>query len=220
MPSSPLWNEKFRRPVVAFTELLRKGAGGAYREVGQYAAFMFRALVLAVDVEGGKLETPDGTPYKKGQSDWETGGDILHQRVVGTDGKTTIAEYDITPTNGPVNPANSVRARIIGTNIDQFVGDDDLRCYWPMFPGFDNPSPGELVYVVFEDEEYTHGLWLARVPTNAANQTANQVILSDLGQSIQAGLRDKFTDSNTGPRNADGSPRRDYSQRLTSLFIK
>jgi hypothetical protein len=218
--SSPLYNEKFRRPVVAFTELLRKGSGGVFKEVGQYSAFMFRALVLAVDVEGGKLETPDATVHRRGEKDWEPGGTVLHQRVVGTDGVTLIAEYDVALTSGPVNPANSIRARIIGSNIDQFIGDDDLRCYWPMFPGFDNPSPGELVYVVFEDEEYTHGLWLARVPTNNANQTANQVVLSQLGQSIQSGAAQAFKDTNTSSSNADGSPRRDYSQRLTNLFIK
>ena len=218
MPTE-LYNEKFRRPSIAFAELLRKGSGGAFREVGQYSSFMFRAIVLAVDTAGGRLETPDGTPFRKGTTEWVKGGDMLHQRVIGSDGKSLIAEYDVTPTRGPVNPANSVRARIIGSSMDQMISDDELRCYWPMFPGFDNPSAGELVYVIFEDEDFTHGLWLARVPTNNVNQTSNQVVLSDVGQSLQqSGLTQKFSDGPVGSASPGTSPQRD-PRRLTKLFV-
>ncbi len=215
-----LYNEKFRRPNIAFTDLLKKGAGGAFREKGEYVAFMFRALVIAVDVEGGKLETPTGEPYKRGETDWEKGADVLHQRVVGSN-DILIAEYDITPTRGPVNPPNSIRARVIGNNMDQFVSDDDLRCYWPMFPGIANVSAGEMAYVVFEDESFTHGLWLARVPTNNVNQTACQILQSETVQAIQSGVRTAFNDAAQSPVGTapSGSPIKD-PQRLSKIFIK
>jgi hypothetical protein len=218
----PQFNEKFRRPSIAFTELLKTSAGGGLREKGEYSAFMFRALVIAADTIGGRLETPDGTPWAQGAKAWAPGGATLHQVVVADDG-TQVAQYDIVPTRGPVNPPNSIRARVIGNNMDQFTSDDDLRCYWPLFPGIANVSAGELAYVVFEDEAYEHGLWLARVPTNDANQTANQILMSDTVQSIIANPKLAYNDATqpfvTGSAGASASPIRD-PHRLTNIFLK
>ncbi len=241
-----LYNEKFRRPNIAFTDLLKKGAGGAFRERGEYASFMFRALVIAMDVEGGKLETPDGTPYQRGGggdlripyqgpsgewvnppsagggggTDWSPGGAPLHV-MVRSSKNVLIAEYDIAPTRGPVNPPNSIRARIIGNNMDQFTSDDDLRCYWPILPGIANVSAGEMAYVVFEDESYTHGLWLARVPTNDADQTACQILQGETVQAIQAGAAAAFNDAASPEiaRTPAGSPIKD-PQRLSKIFLR
>lgn len=206
MPT-PVFNEKFRRPSISFAEILRKGAGGMYREKDQYVPFMFRALVIAVDVEGGKLETPDGQPD----------GSKLTQHVYGPEGGL-LAKYDIEPTRGPRNPKNSVRARIVANNMDQFIDDDNLRTFWPLFPGVDNPSAGELVYVVFEDEEMTHGLWLAKVPTDDKEETKNQILMSTVLKQARASNRVLFVSSEPTGINRDGVPIK-QPHRLTSLFI-
>ena len=218
MPSN-LSNEKFRRPTIAFQDILRKGSGGAYREKGEYSAFMFRAVVIAIDTEGGKLETPTGDPHHKAGDKWEKGGDKLSVIVQDAKGPP-LAKYEITPTKGPVNPPNSVKARIISNNMDQFISDDDLRCYWPMFPGISNPTAGEMVYVVFEDESFTHGLWIAKVPTNNADQTANQILKSQLLIDVKEGKAQLYNDS-AAPSSGfspSGSPVKD-PHRLSKLFV-
>ena len=218
MPSN-LSNEKFRRPTIAFQDILRKGSGGAYREKGEYSAFMFRAVVIAIDTEGGKLETPTGDPHHKAGDKWEKGGDKLSVIVQDAKGPP-LAKYEITPTKGPVNPPNSVKARIISNNMDQFISDDDLRCYWPMFPGISNITAGELAYVVFEDETFSHGLWLSRVTTNAVNETANQILMNGTLSKIKAGTMSNFSDagSSSTSKRPDGSPIRD-PRRLTRLYM-
>lgn len=217
--ASNLSNEKFRRPTIAFQDILRKGSGGAYREKGEYSAFMFRAVVIAIDTVGGKLETPTGKPHMQSGNVWEEGGEELQEFVQDADG-TLLATYKITPTKGPTNPPNSIKARIISNNMDQFIADDDLRCYWPMFPGLSNISAGEMAYVVFEDESFTHGLWLAKVPTNNADQTANQILKSQLLKDVKEGkaqLYDDSTSESTGT-SPSGSPVKD-PHRLSKLFV-
>jgi hypothetical protein len=218
MPTG-LSNEKYRRPSIAFQDILRKGSGGVYREKGEYSAFMFRAVVIAVDTIGGRLETPTGKPHKKSGDKWVEGGKELEEIVREAKGPP-LAKYSIVPNKGPVNPANSIKARIISNNMDQFISDDDLRCYWPMFPGISNISAGEMVYVVFEDEDFTHGLWLAKVPTNNPNQTSNQILKGQLLQDVKAG-KAKLYDDSKAPivgTNANGSPIKD-AKRLTKLYM-
>lgn len=207
MPS-PLFNEKFRRPSIGFAEVLKKGAGGMYREKDEYAPFMFRALVIAIDTEGGKLETPDGKPEGDGE---------LEQRVYAPDGQQ-VAQYTITPTRGPRNPKNSVRARIVANNMDQFIDDDSLRTYWPLFPGVDNPSPGELVYVVFEDETMEHGLWVTKVPSNDPDETKNQMLMSEILKDAQNNKKVLFPDTSTTEKTtAEGAPIKEPN-RLSKLY--
>lgn len=168
--SSGWTNEKFRRPAISFAETLTKGANGTYRERDEYVQFMFKALVVAMDTQGGKLETPDGYPE----------GDALYQEVTYPNGKKdsyTILGEAGRINVGPRNPKNSVKARIISNGVDQFVDDDDLRVYWPLLPGVDNPGAGEVVYVVFEDETMNHGLWLSRAPLNGELDTPNQILM-------------------------------------------
>lgn len=205
--SSPVFNEKFRRPTIGLVEVLKKGAGGLYRERGQYAPFMFRALVIAVDPFGGKLETPDGQA--------EDGK--LDQRVTDQEGNV-LGVYQVDPTRGPRNPKNSLRARILSSNMDQFVDDDSLRTYWPLFPGLSNPSVGELVYVVFEDEETLHGLWVAPVPTSDPNETANHVLMSQLLQDVASGNKRLFDLTEASSPGPTGLPIR-QPHRLTNLYI-
>lgn len=216
MPTG-LSNEKFRRPSIAFQDILRKGSGGLYREKGEYAAFMFRALVIAVDTQGGKLETPTGKTQTQSGGKWIDEDKNMIQLVQGNGGPP-LASYEITPTLGPVNPPNSIRARIISSNMDQFLSDDELRCYWPMYPGAQAPSPGEQAYVVFEDESFTHGLWIAKVTTNDADETANQVLRSKTLAEASATKKTLYPDVNQQPAAPGAPPVKKDPQRLTKMF--
>jgi len=138
--------ERFRRPEIFLSELINDHARGDIRNKSDHVQTWYRALVIAVDVFGARLENPDGEGF------------MTH--VI--DGKSV----DTPATIGPVNPKNSVKARIISNEFDQFIGDDDLRVFWPMMPEHDSVpvKPGEHIYVTFEDESYEHGLWLGKVP--------------------------------------------------------
>jgi hypothetical protein len=215
MPSG--WGtDKFRRPVIGFTETLINGANGTYRERGEYAQFMFKALVVAMDTQGGKLETPSGLPE----------GGSLWQQVEYPNGKTDqyeVANPETGKVNvGPRNPKNSVKARIISNSVDDFVDDDDLRVYWPLLPGVDNPGAGEVVYVVFEDETMNHGLWLCRAPLNGELDTANQILMPAEVEG-KPSLSSKFGDTGaaggTGSSSAGTvSPKKDRF-RLSRKFV-
>lgn len=209
--SSPFYNEKYRRPSIAFTEGLKKAAGGVYRERGEYVPWMFRAIVIAIDTEGGKLETPNGEPE---------GGSKRKESVRDSNGNV-VAEYEITPTTGPRNPKNSIRARITTNNMDQFVDDDNLRTFWPLFPsGPDNPSPGEVVYVVFEDENMSHGLWLGKVPSNLPDESKNQILMSDMLKEAATSNKRLFPDTAEYGKTSEANPvPTSRKNRLTSLFI-
>jgi hypothetical protein len=208
--------DKFSRPIISFTETLIAGANGTYRERGEYAAFMFKALVVAMDTQGGKLETPTGSPE----------GDALVQHVEFPNGKVdeyTVANSQGKVNVGPRNPKNSVKARIISNGIDDFVDDDDLRVYWPLLPGIDNPSAGEVVYVVFEDETMNHGLWLCRAPLNGDVDTPNQVLVPPepetpppLSSNFPGSSAPSATDA--GSSAGTVSPKRD-SFRLSRKFV-
>lgn len=182
--SSPMHNEKIRRPLISFTEGLRKAAGGKYREKDELVPWLFRALVVAVDPRGGHLETEDGKP--------ESGSNLtvsVKDIVLGSKddkGKPgwsarTYAKYEITPTVGPRNPRNSIRARITSQDRDKFIDDDTLRTFWPLFPDTSTSlAAGEMVYVIFEDEHMQHGLWLGRVPNNVKDDQPNLLLRSKL----------------------------------------
>lgn len=141
--SELLTKDRLLRPELFFTDILRDSALGKNDEA---APFLMRALVVAVDTVGGKLENPDGS----GKS----------QQTI--DGKS----YDVVATSGPPNPRNSIKARLITDAVDQFLDDDHLRVFWPFFPETDYipVKPGEYVYVVFEDVHKEHGLWISKVP--------------------------------------------------------
>lgn len=137
--------ERYRRPEIIFADLLKKFAQGEFpSDSGQLS--LHRAVVLAIDVEGGKLQ---GAP----------GGSVTG---VNLDGKRWT--YPSIP--GSANPKNSVKAMVISQGLDSFYTENDARVFWPMFPA-DQLSlpvcPGEHVYVLFEDRHREHGLWISRV---------------------------------------------------------
>lgn len=183
MAKNQLSREKFRKPEIILAEMLRKSAQGRFRETDENVPFLFRASVLAVDVIGGKLENPKG------------------------DGKVTHAfkgkSIDVPATVGPENPKNSIKARIITDGFDQFIGDDDLRVFWPFFPehNYVPIKPGEHVYVIFEDAEYAHGLWVAKIP---GHEGANFVRGEKKFDPASAGsLKELFPDSKGGSEDSD-----------------
>jgi hypothetical protein len=166
--------DKFARQELFLAELIRKSIQGSFNERDENVAFLHRALVVAVDTEGGKLENPEG------------GGKLTN--VI--DGK----EVSVPAKIGPKNPANSVKARILTDGFDQFVGDDGLRVLWPFFPEHISLpiKPGEHVYVVFEDTNYEHGLWVTKIP---GHSNVNFFKGSDAYKSQDPSLSDKFDDT-------------------------
>lgn len=133
----------YRRPELILAELLQREARLEDRADRHYR----RAVVMAVDMNGGMLQNPNGS-----------GG----LAVVDRGGKSVT--YPALP--GVENPRGAVKARVLTDGLDRLVDDRDLRVYWPMFPQDQMGipiSPGEHVYVVFEDEGLSHGLWIARV---------------------------------------------------------
>ena len=56
---------------------------------------------------------------------------------------------------------------------DRLLDDNSLRVFWPMFPqdlSGTPATPGEHVYVMFEGEGTSNGLWISRV---AGQESAN-----------------------------------------------
>ena len=138
----------FRRPELIFAELVGRAARDERER--QY----YRATVLAVDLDGGRLQNPDGA------------GEMS---VTLRDGSTR--RY--AALTGPLNPRGSVKARIITDGFDRLLDDQSLRVFWPMFPQdmAGTPiTPGEHVYVMFEGEGMSHGIWVSRV---AGHESAN-----------------------------------------------
>jgi hypothetical protein len=133
----------YRRPELVLAELLQGAARG-----DSVTRNYYRAAVLAVDLEGSRLQNESGE------------GGI---RSVDRDG--TVRQFDALV--GPNNPRGSIKARVLTDGLDRLLDDADVRIFWPMFPQdqIGTPiSPGEHVYVVFDGDELNHGLWLSRAP--------------------------------------------------------
>lgn len=138
----------FRRPELIFGDLIdRHGRGDKDRTY-------YRAVVMAVDLEGGLLQNPDAS------------GQV---QVPQRDGSTKSFKALV----GPANPRGSIKARILTDGLDRLIDDQSLKVFWPMFPQdlVGTPvSPGEHVYIVFEGEGMANGLWVSRV---AGHESAN-----------------------------------------------
>ena len=145
----------YRRPELILSELIRDRARADERD-----RHYRRAVVLAIDLEGAMLQNKSGS------------GEISVKNRAGQ-----TKRYPAIP--GIENPRGSIKARILTDGLDRLIADEDLRVFWPMFPQdqFAVPiSPGEHVYVVFEDEGLSHGLWISRVP---GQDSANSFIGTD-----------------------------------------
>lgn len=139
-------SERVKRPELVLGELLRSYASGELSAAGK---LLYRAVVLAVDEEGGRLSAPRQA----------SGEDVPG---VGVDGSPRVYRA----VSGPTNPRGSVKALLIDQARDSFFDEDSARVLWPLFPTdqFSLPiSPGEHVYTLFEDGGLEHGLWVCRV---------------------------------------------------------
>jgi len=175
MAQDPFNINKFRRPELIFQDILRKGAQGLFVERSELTPLLQRALVLGVDVDGGKLENPQGS------------GNISHE----INGNT----INIKARLGPENPPNSIKARIISNGQDKFSSDSTLKVFWPFFPeGISVPiKPGEHVYVLFEDTEMQHGLWISKIPGHVgSNYTPGEDFFKPADSKV---LANKFDDT-------------------------
>lgn len=128
---------------------MQKYVRGELLEKGNAPPVLMRALVVAVDVVGGKLENPSPA----------SGDRVEHKLPNGQ-------SYSVPANVGPQNPRNSVKARVLTDGQDQFYSDNTLKVFWPFFPEHVAVpiKPGEHVYVMFEDPGMTHGLWIGKVP--------------------------------------------------------
>jgi len=145
----PRFNDLYRRPDSFLAELLQKYIRGEIVERSEGMPVLFRALVVAVDIVGGKLENPAPASNDK----------VKH---VLPNGQSFEAKAQV----GPVNPKNSIKARVLSGGRDQFLADQNLKVFWPFFPEHISVpvKPGEHVYVMFEDSNLTHGLWIGKMP--------------------------------------------------------
>lgn len=90
----------------------------------------------------------------------------------------------------PPNPAGSIRGRVYTSGMDSTTPSAALTVFYPMLPAHINtpPLPGEHVYVVFEDENFSSGLWISVVPSFSNLNYANPDFRSneDSGDSSYA----------------------------------
>lgn len=177
--------DRYLRPEQILADIIEKGAKKIYLERGASIPFLFRAIVVAVDVEGGLLENPKGE------------GSLTHE--------FNEKSFQVPANIGPPNPANSVKARIISGGKDQFTHDDRLRVFWPFFPEHIAVpiKPGEYAYVMFEDENEEHGLWVNKVPGHTGVNFArgSKFFINPASSS----LANKFPDTATDDKKSDKS---------------
>ncbi len=96
---------------------------------------------------------------------------------------------------GPTNPPNSIKARIITSNIDSIFSDDSSRVFWPLFPQHIMMPiyPSEMCYVIFEDASKQHGLWLCKIPDNTNINFSNSIEFYNLEkQNSNGSIDDKL----------------------------
>lgn len=163
----------YRRPETILADLLREHARGkpADRTVR-------RALVLAIDHEGGVLQNPDGAGEY--ESVWPGQKSQKLKAIV-----------------GPANPRGAIKARILTDGHDRLRDDSDTRVYWPMFPPDQMGIPvvpGEHVFIMFEGEGLDNGFWLTRVP---GHESAGAFIgnRSYTAPSAHGSAMDSFTEN-------------------------
>ncbi len=189
--------ERFRRPELFLSELISRSARGEMWGRDENVTVLHRATVVAVDVLGGRLENPAGE------------GSVSHSisgRLVEVPARVGVS-----------NPRNSVKARIVTKEHDQYVGDDDLRVFWPLMQEHDALpiKPGEHVYVLFEDDGWEHGLWVGKV---SGHENLN-VFRGEEAFASRSSLATKFgIDEPTSRQNDQDASGRLMPKDLTKLF--
>ena len=141
------YKQQMLKPEIYQAQLMAKFVQGKFLERGEVISPFFRAQVISFDATGGLLENPQATGAARSRN------------------PDNDKYYYIPARTGPLNPARSIRARIVTSHLDSGTSDEDLRVYWPLFPAI-GPDPVALdfVYVFFEQNDKKHGLWVSRVP--------------------------------------------------------
>lgn len=204
----PIDPERIRRPEVVLGDMLRTYAQGGFASADEASKVLYRAVVLAVDMEGGQL------------SGASVGGAVV--TGVGVDGR--VREYGRVV--GPVNPRGSVKAIVVDAARDSFYDEDAARVLWPFFPVDQVAlpiSPGEHVYSLFEDPLMEHGLWVCRVSGHDGPNVvpgAERLSVPTTGRRRLQGLFDPSVSDDTGRRTSDDvSTRvRPSRRKLSGLF--
>lgn len=198
--------ERVKRPELVLGELLRSYAEG---ELTRHGKVLYRAAVLAVDEEGGRLSSPRGTSPSE------------HVRGVGVDGHPR----SYAPIVGPTNPRGSVKALVIDGARDSFYDEESARVLWPFFPSDQLSLPicaGEHVYSLFEDGAGEHGLWVCRVSGHdGANfNPGAEALSSNAGPPRRLGALFGHSDGPEPPTTDDGASTRvrPDGRRLSKLF--
>lgn len=105
----------------------------------------------------------------------------------------------------PPNPKNSIRARIITNSRDNDLVDDELPVFYPLFTHDVMPvKEGEHIYVMFEDVEKTHGIWLCRIADPQETENSNYVsgVEKYKDSSSVVGVEQDVQDTDTPPEKA------------------
>ncbi len=138
--------DRLRFPEYFLSDLLHKSVREEIADKNTNPSIFKQALVLVVDVQGGKLQNPDAQ------------GSVI-QTINGR-------KVEVKASKGPKNPKNSIKARILTDGGDSLVGDEDLTIFYPMMPeNFTPPiKPGEHALVFFTDSDNSNGLWVSKYP--------------------------------------------------------
>lgn len=73
---------------------------------------------------------------------------------------TTVGELEAIPPS----PAGSIIARVYTYGMDANFPRESLNVFYPFFSNTAPPLVGEHVYIIWEDEAKTSGLWLTKIP--------------------------------------------------------
>lgn len=204
----PIDPERIRRPELVLGDMLRTYAQGGFASADEASKVIYRAVVLAVDIEGGMLSGPSVGP---GSVDG-----------IGVDGRQRAYSRVV----GPLNPRGSVKAIVIDAARDSFYDEDAARILWPFFPVDQMTlpiSPGEHVYSLFEDPLMEHGLWVCRVSGHDSPNVmpgSEHFSAADTGRRRLQRLFDPGVSDDTEQRTSDDvSTRvRPSRRRLAGLF--
>jgi hypothetical protein len=185
----------YRRPELILAEIIER-VGRGERERTYH-----RAVVMAVDLDGGKLQNPDAS------------GEVV---VTVRDG----SQRRYKALSGPLNPRGSIKARIITDGFDRLLDDQGLRVFWPMFPqdiAGTPVTPGEHVYVMFDGPGMAHGIWVSRVAGHESANSSDGAAQYDAPSSPQSAM-DSFEENDAQYPRDDGYASLAPSQGAMSKF--
>jgi hypothetical protein len=136
------YKQQILHPEVIGVQMQADYAQDNFVRRNEYSSPFMKAQVISVDLEGGKLENPNG----EGECD--------------ATNPITKQVYKIKAgISRKKNPARSIRAKLLTGHFDAGMSDSALRIYYPT-KSSEDPVPLEYVYVFFEDSNKTHGIWI------------------------------------------------------------